>query len=95
VKTCCNSPPHSSKYEESNSIALFSRWLRLNVPLLPAAFFFGDEFDESFPSFLRFFPPEVFFLDAPLDAFSDGFAFAAFFPRAGSILEKNLTIFSM
>ena len=95
VKTCFSSPPHSFKYEESNSIALFSRWVKLNEPLLPDAFFFGDESDDSFPSFFRFFPPEAFFLDAPLDAFSDGFAFAAFFPRTGSILEKNPTTFSM
>jgi hypothetical protein len=63
--------------------------------LLPVAFFLGDASDESFPSVFRFFPPAALFLDAPLDAFSDGFAFAAFFPRTGSIFEKNPTILSM
>lgn len=66
-------------------------------PLLAVAFFLlGDEADVSFPSFFRFFPPdEELFLDVVSDALSDGSAFAAFFPRTGSILVKNPAIFSM
>jgi hypothetical protein len=63
--------------------------------LLPKAFFLADESDDSFPSLLRFFPAEALFLDVLSDALSDGFAFATFSPRTGSILEKNPTIFSM